>query len=158
VVPASKVVIGFEPGEQAAGGIWEGNATDLSTVEWLGRNNFGGAFLWALNVDPASNPDGAKFTPELASAIQKILRPGWPYGKAPAYSKVDPSTGWAPAGAPSPSPPPPPPPPPPPGPPQPPTPGNCTTCHSIAGGATDAWCKENCCHTPPFCPPTLCKC
>eukprot|EP00040_Diaphanoeca_grandis_P030022 m.176852 g.176852 ORF g.176852 m.176852 type:complete len:544 (+) comp31862_c0_seq1:70-1701(+) len=175
-VPAKNIYIGFEPGNQAAGGIWEGSKLDLEATEFVARNGYGGAFIWAINADPAVEPDQARNAPELAANASSILKPAWPHAVVPKYTKVDPSTGWSPSAGPvPPSPPPPTPPspptpptPPPPSPPSPPptpptpppSPGsNCTTkCHSISARATDLWCKENCCHDPPNCPSDLCSC
>ena len=73
------MLIGYEPGEQAAGGKWEGNKTDLAVAEWVAANHFGGAFIWAINPSPTTNPDGAQLAPRLATAIAGALKPGWPY-------------------------------------------------------------------------------
>jgi hypothetical protein len=48
-------------------------------------------------------------------------------------------------------------PPPPPPPPLPPPPG-CDTCRAINPLATDDWCKQRCCESPPNWPANLCKC
>jgi hypothetical protein len=49
--------------------------------------------------------------------------------------------------------------PPPPTPPTPPTPAPAPeVCKSISPPTTDAWCQKNCIASPPYCPPSICKC
>ena len=50
-VPKGKLVVGFEPGEQAGGGIWEGFDIDFAVTEEVRSKGFGGIFFWAMN-DP----------------------------------------------------------------------------------------------------------
>ena len=152
--PPEKVVIGFEPGDQAAGGKWEGQPADLGVAKWAMHSGFGGAFIWAVDPEASTEPDQARNAPILAAALQKLLHPGyWPGGSVPNFTRCDPKTGWLPA--PSPPPPPPGPPTPPPSPPAPP-PGQCKAVPGSS--ATDAWCQTNCHHVPPNCPASLCRC
>ena len=94
-VPKSKIMIGFEPGEQAAGGTWEGLAMDTSVVQYAEANGYGGAFIWSGNPSPTTNPDGRKLCPEVAHMANGILKPSWQWGPIPNFTKCDPTTGWA---------------------------------------------------------------
>ena len=44
-----KIVMGFEPGGQAAGGRWEGMRLDRQVTEFIHDNNYGGVMFWAIN-------------------------------------------------------------------------------------------------------------
>jgi len=92
-VPKEKIVMGFEPGDQAAGGVWEGLDKDVEVTHYVKDNAYGGVMIWAINPN---GPNAAKWCPVVASNVYSILQPGWPYGKAPVYSKCNPSTGWKP--------------------------------------------------------------
>lgn len=48
-VQADKIVIGFEPGPQANGGVWEGLTIDKSVIDWIQATGFGGSMFWAVN-------------------------------------------------------------------------------------------------------------
>ena len=41
--------MGFEPGYQAAGGIWEGMEVDKQVIDYIEENNFGGIMFWSAN-------------------------------------------------------------------------------------------------------------
>ena len=41
--------MGFEPGYQAAGGIWEGIDVDKQVIDYIEDNNFGGIMFWSAN-------------------------------------------------------------------------------------------------------------
>lgn len=43
------IVIGFEPGQQAAGGQWEGKAVDQQVIEMVKAKGLGGIMFWAVN-------------------------------------------------------------------------------------------------------------
>ncbi|MFZ9036391.1 MAG: hypothetical protein ACO2ZM_09820 [Francisellaceae bacterium] len=53
-VDKDKIVMGFEPGGQAAGGQWEGLDVDKSVIDYIAENDFGGSMFWAIN-QPAYN-------------------------------------------------------------------------------------------------------
>ena len=53
------VVLGFEPGYQAAGGIWEGMPTSKEAINYLADNNYGGSMFWAINL-PNPATDGSQ--------------------------------------------------------------------------------------------------
>jgi len=54
-LPASKLVFGFEPGDQAYTGVWAGLDNDKATIREL-HGEVGGVMFWAMNdVGPASN-------------------------------------------------------------------------------------------------------
>eukprot|EP01123_Difflugia_compressa_P000488 TRINITY_DN10568_c0_g1_i1.p1 TRINITY_DN10568_c0_g1~~TRINITY_DN10568_c0_g1_i1.p1 ORF type:complete len:446 (-),score=92.15 TRINITY_DN10568_c0_g1_i1:88-1425(-) len=90
-VPAQKLVIGFEPGDQYAGGVWEGLETDVNTIKYVSTNGYGGAMIWAVNPESTNS---ANWCPQVAQNAFQILDPSYPYGKTPVYTKCDPSTGW----------------------------------------------------------------
>eukprot|EP01064_Diplonema_japonicum_P023778 TRINITY_DN341_c0_g1_i6.p2 TRINITY_DN341_c0_g1~~TRINITY_DN341_c0_g1_i6.p2 ORF type:complete len:452 (+),score=175.86 TRINITY_DN341_c0_g1_i6:59-1414(+) len=92
-VPKEKINIGFEPGEQAAGGVWEGMAADKEIATYAKQNGFLGAFVWSVNPSPTTNPNGTKLAPELAANLNNIIKPTWRWGPAPVYTKCDPTTG-----------------------------------------------------------------
>ncbi|WP_407878140.1 glycosyl hydrolase family 18 protein, partial [Francisella sciaenopsi] len=48
-VNPSLVVLGFEPGGQAAGGEWEGLTLDKEMIDYVSDNNYGGSMFWAIN-------------------------------------------------------------------------------------------------------------
>jgi len=52
-IDKSKIVMGFEPGYQAAGGIWEGMNVDKEVVDYIEENSYGGIMFWAVN-EPAN--------------------------------------------------------------------------------------------------------
>lgn len=95
-VPKEKILIGFEPGEQAAGGIWEGRDADKEWASWAHSNGYAGAFVWAVNPSSTTNPKGTQLCPEVAKDLNSIMQPKWRWGKEPTYTKCDPSTGWNP--------------------------------------------------------------
>jgi len=91
---APQVNIGFEPGDQNAGGIWEGLEKDKLVARFVRDAGFGGGMVWAINPDPSIYPDSAHWAPEVAQALNTIIQPQWPFGKTPKYSKCNPQTGW----------------------------------------------------------------
>jgi len=92
--PAGKINMGFEPGNQFGGGVWEGIDIDTEVGKFIRNQDFGGAMIWPINPDPAVEPESAQWCPVLAQALNKIIAPQWPFGKTPTYSKCNPSTGW----------------------------------------------------------------
>ena len=93
-VDLRKLNIGFEPGEQAASGTWEGLEKDKSVTQFVKDHNIGGAMIWAANPSPTTNPQGAKLCPQTAEALNAILQPTYAWGPPPKYTKCDPSTGY----------------------------------------------------------------
>ena len=51
-VNPSLVILGFEPGGQAAGGVWEGMEMSKQAIDYLAENNYGGSMFWAINQPP----------------------------------------------------------------------------------------------------------
>jgi hypothetical protein len=92
--PPGKVNMGFEPGNQYGGGVWEGFQIDQDTAKYVRANNYGGGMVWAINPDPAVAPLSAHWAPLVAQALSSIVQPQWPFGNTPTYSKCDPNTGW----------------------------------------------------------------
>ena len=48
-VPKHKVTMGFEPGYQAVGGVWEGFDIDFAVINKMKSEGYGGAMWWAMN-------------------------------------------------------------------------------------------------------------
>ena len=96
-VPAEKINMGFEPGEQAAGGKWQGKAVDKAAAKLVKQGGYGGCMIWGANPDPVSTPAGRKYCPEVAKDFAEILKPTFRFGHAPKYTKADPATGWLPS-------------------------------------------------------------
>lgn len=93
-VPASKINMGFEPGEQNAGGKWEGQEVDEQVARYVKQNQFGGCMIWAANPSCTQTPVGCKACPATATSLNTILEPTYAWGPAPTYTKCDPSSGW----------------------------------------------------------------
>merc|ERR1740138_339144 len=85
-VDERKVNMGFEAGEQAAGGIWEGEEADEEATRDILRRNSGGAMIWAINPNEKQHPQASKLCPILADSLQKILQPTYAWG-APTFTK-----------------------------------------------------------------------
>jgi len=92
--PKSKLNIGFEPGEQACGAVWEGQERDEAAAKFVSREGYGGTMIWAINPDPAVHPKAATNVPLVRDSMKTITKPSWPFGAAPTYTKADPVTGW----------------------------------------------------------------
>jgi len=90
-VPSEKINIGFEPGTQAASGIWEGLEYDVGITKFVKDNNYGGSMIWAINDGKNTALDK-----QLASALSEIIPPEYPSNPIPTYTKVDPKTGYLP--------------------------------------------------------------
>jgi len=95
-VSERKINMGFEAGEQAAGGIWEGEEADEEATRDILHRNSGGAMIWAINPDAKQHPEASKLCPILADSLQKILQPTYAWG-APTFTKCDPNTGFYPS-------------------------------------------------------------
>lgn len=92
---AGKINIGFEPGEQAAGGVWEGMDVDKAAAQFALDNGFGGAMIWAANPNPTQAPTGSTLCPQVASELNKILKPTYAWGAA-TWTKCT-ASGWWPS-------------------------------------------------------------
>ena len=90
-----KVNMGFEPGEQAAHGVWEGLEKDKEVAQFVKEHNIGGCMIWAMNPSPKQAPTGSKLCPETAAALAEIIQPTYAWGPAPNYTKCDATAGWA---------------------------------------------------------------
>jgi hypothetical protein len=93
-VPPEKINMGFEPGEQAAGGEWQGKAIDNAAARLVKDGGYGGCMIWGANPSQVTNPIGRKACPEAAKDFAEILKPTYRFGPAPKYTKVDHATGW----------------------------------------------------------------
>jgi len=58
VIDKSKIVMGFEPGNQAVAGIWEGFDIDFQVIDYMKQGGYGGIMFWAIN-EAASNQNPA---------------------------------------------------------------------------------------------------
>jgi len=94
-----KINMGFEAGEQAAGGIWEGEEADEAATQDILKRNSGGAMIWAVNPNAAQHPLANKLCPELAKNLNRILSPEYGWGPAPVYTHCNPNTGFYPSSA-----------------------------------------------------------
>lgn len=145
-VSKSKINMGFEPGAQFAGGVWEGETVDKAAANWIKENEFGGVMIWAVNPGEKQNPKGSEECPIVAEEMAKIVKPVYAFGNVPKYSKVSATTGYlpsAPIPTPTPPSPTPPGPPSPPGPPGP--PGQCAAAWQQCSGAGHPSCCEGTC-------------
>merc|ERR1712203_141610 len=89
---AAKINIGFEPGEQAAGGVWEGLEADKAFAKFAYDNGYGGAMIWAANPNPQQAPEGSHLGPEGAAARVDVVKPVYAWGAA-TWTKCT-SSGW----------------------------------------------------------------
>jgi GH18 family chitinase len=92
---AAKINIGFEPGEQAAGGVWEGMDVDKAAAQYALDNGFGGAMIWAANPNPVQAPTGSTLCPQVAKELNTLLKPEYAWG-AGTWTKCT-SSGWWPS-------------------------------------------------------------
>jgi len=58
VIDKSKIVMGFEPGNQAVEGIWEGFDIDFQVIDYMKQEGYGGIMFWAIN-EAAANQNSA---------------------------------------------------------------------------------------------------
>merc|ERR1719247_2321572 len=98
-VPASKINMGFEPGEQSGAGVWEGEALDEAVAKAIknketGDHTGGGVAEWAINPNSVQAPSASVQAPKQAKAMAAILNPPWPFGTAPTYTKCGPDGMW----------------------------------------------------------------
>ena len=49
IIPKEKIYMGFEPGPQYNGGVWEGTDVDVDVIDYLKTNGYGGVMFWAVN-------------------------------------------------------------------------------------------------------------
>merc|ERR1712070_1348111 len=96
-VDERKINMGFEAGEQAAGGIWEGEEADEAATRDIVHRNSGGAMIWAINPNSVQHPQAAKLCPILAKNLKEILQPTYAWGPAPTFTKCDPNSGFYPS-------------------------------------------------------------
>jgi hypothetical protein len=96
-VSERKINMGFEPGEQAAGGIWEGEESDEEATRDILQRNSGGAMVWAINPSEKQHPQAHKLAPILASSLNNILKPVYAFSDPPTFTKCDPNTGFYPS-------------------------------------------------------------
>merc|ERR1719187_1534830 len=87
-VEKSKMNIGFEPGSEAGGGVWEGFEADINAGKFVASEKYGGTMTWALNKDDAQSEVN-----ELTEKLSEILDVGYPYDKVPSFSRVN-ENGW----------------------------------------------------------------
>lgn len=83
-VDPRKINMGFEAGEQAAGGIWEGEERDEEATRDIVRRNSGGAMIWAVNPNSVQHPQASKLCPILAKGHGQNL-PEWIFGELSCF-------------------------------------------------------------------------
>jgi len=94
-VPAWKLNMGFEPGEQSGAGVWEGAALDNATAQEIKRQGIaGGVAQWAVNPSAQQHPKAAELSQSQARAMNEILKPVFAYGPAPKYTKCGKDGLW----------------------------------------------------------------
>merc|ERR1712232_362763 len=94
-VPPGKLNMGFEPGEQAGGGGWEGEALDEATAKDIkNKKTAGGVAQWAINPDPTQHPKAGTACASQAKAMNQILSPVFAFGKVPTYTKCGADGMW----------------------------------------------------------------
>jgi len=95
-IPPQKLNIGFEPGPQAAGGKWEGQAVDEAAArDVVSKKSAGGVAIWAVNPTPDPKNNASVYCNNTAYAMKDILKPKWPYGTPPNFTSS--SNGWWPS-------------------------------------------------------------
>jgi hypothetical protein len=91
-VSRSKINIGFEPGPQAAGGVWEGEDVDLAVArEVVAKQTAGGVALWAVNPTPTKN-NASVYCNDTSWALKDVIQATFAYGTAPNYTRS--TDGW----------------------------------------------------------------
>lgn len=115
-------------------GTWVSYNDDKSIkaiTQYVMDQKLGGLFVFDTSMDTVESGSWSY------SLMNQIASQLGGHGPAPAPTPQPPAPG-----APTP-------------PPAPPAPG---TCKAIDASVTDSWCTQNCKHTPPNCPSSLCKC
>jgi len=91
-ISRDKINMGFEPGPQAGGGKWEGQAADEAAAkEIVTKNTGGGVAIWAVNPTP-NKYNASIYTAQTSQALHEIINPSFAYGTAPDYTKT--TNGW----------------------------------------------------------------
>lgn len=94
-VPANKINMGFEAGEQSGGGVWEGQAADELTARAIkAKGMAGGSAIWAVNPNSAQHPRAAGACPRLAKSLRQILQPTFAFDKVPKYTRCGSDGFW----------------------------------------------------------------
>lgn len=88
-IPASKINIGFEPGNQADHGKWEGETMDDVVAKGIAQNhNGGGVAVWAINPAPSKINNKSTECANAAKALNQIIQPTYAFGAAPNFTKT----------------------------------------------------------------------
>ena len=99
-VPASKINLGLEPGEQLHEATWEGMATDHEVAKLIQSGGYAGAMLWGINPSDKWTPKAATWCPAVANMLSNTLKPKdrfeHLYAAPHKYTKAEPKTGWLP--------------------------------------------------------------
>jgi len=94
-VPASKINMGFEPGEQSGAGVWEGEAMDEAVAHQINQQHIaGGVAIWAVNPGSVQHPEASRLAPIEAKSMKGILKPSYAFGPAPNYTKCGADGMW----------------------------------------------------------------
>merc|ERR1712060_794159 len=70
-VPKEKLVMGFKPGFQENGGVWEGFDIDFEVIEYMQNESYGGAMWFALN-DPTPADQISDLSPTSNSSAYTV--------------------------------------------------------------------------------------
>ncbi|WP_325099827.1 glycosyl hydrolase family 18 protein [Allofrancisella guangzhouensis] len=70
-VDPNLVILGFEPGGQAAGGIWEGMDVSKQAIDYVANNNYGGSMFWAINQPPYNSTEITGLNADKLAAYSK---------------------------------------------------------------------------------------
>ena len=75
-IARTKIVMGFEPGDQPAGGFWEGLQVDEEVIAYIEEQKYGGAMFWAMNHrggDPGRETELAEQVLDLARHCMEVF-------------------------------------------------------------------------------------
>ena len=158
----NKIVMGFEPGGQAAGGKWEGMQTDREVTHHIKDNDYGGVMFWAINqptwksreitgknvqelarhaVGVFNNTIQASTSTTRASSSVATSNQRTPFRTTTATSNLIPSGPIAEIES---------------------APGELLICHPAGDYAShprmEKWCNINCNFIKPYCPSSHCIC
>merc|ERR1712028_190084 len=90
---------GFEPGNQADHGKWEGEAMDDAVAKGIAQNhNGGGVAVWAINPVPSKINNKSTLCANAAKALNQIIQPTYAFGTAPNFTKANAASGFWPPG------------------------------------------------------------
>ena len=87
-VDPRKINMGFESGEQAAGGNWEGEERDEEATRDIVRRNSGGAMIWAVNPNSVQHPQASKLCPLFGQGPEPNLEANIRLGPSSSFHQM----------------------------------------------------------------------